>query len=47
MQTDIKLWYTELENRFRESPSVAFSRLESLRYTISDVRARKDPEDYV
>ncbi|KAL8794664.1 MAG: hypothetical protein Q9182_007604, partial [Xanthomendoza sp. 2 TL-2023] len=47
LQTSIDLWCTELESRFRESPSVALSRLEGLRYTISDVRARKDPEDLI
>ena len=47
MQNNINNWCTELENRFRQAPGMALAKLESLRYTISDVRARKDPEEYV
>ena len=47
LKTNLELWCKELEKRFREAPGVALSKLESLRYTIADVRARRDPEDYI
>lgn len=47
LQTGVELWCKELEARFREAPGVALSKLEALRYTVQDVRARKDPEEYV
>ena len=47
LQTNIELWCKELENRFREAPGIALAKLERLTYTVADVRARKDPEDYI
>ena len=43
----IDIWYYELEGRFRETLIIALAKLESLRYLILDVRARKDPEEYI
>ena len=43
----ISLWCRSLENRFREAPGKALSRLEALRYTTKDVRQHKDPEHYL
>ncbi|KAI4221405.1 MAG: hypothetical protein L6R40_008635, partial [Gallowayella cf. fulva] len=40
-------WCNHLEERFRDSPSRSLALLESIRYTVRDVRARKDPADYV
>ena len=47
LQTSTDLWCAELEARFREAPGIALAKLERLAYTIADVRARKDPEDYI
>ncbi|KAL8716211.1 MAG: hypothetical protein Q9220_000116 [cf. Caloplaca sp. 1 TL-2023] len=47
LQTNVEPWCSELEARFREPPNVALARLESLRFTVADVRARRDPEEYV
>ena len=41
---DVTAWCEALETRFRESPGVSLARLETIRYTVRDVRARKDPE---
>ena len=46
LRNSINLWCTELVTRFREAPNVALSRLEASYYTILDVRAKRDPEDY-
>ena len=46
LRNNINLWCTELVTRFREAPDVALSRLEAFHYIISDVRAKRDPEDY-
>ena len=46
LRSGIDLWCTELVTRFRETPGVVFSRLEASYYIISDVRAKRDPEDY-
>ena len=43
----IELWCKALEDRFRESPGTSLSRLESLRYTVRDARAKRDPEEFV
>ncbi|RKF62284.1 hypothetical protein OnM2_034088, partial [Erysiphe neolycopersici] len=47
LKASIENWCTELETRFRMSPGVALEKLEKLKYTISDVRRRKDPEEFV
>lgn len=47
MATNTDIWCQGLENRFREAPTVALSKLENLRYSVADVRARKDPEEYI
>jgi hypothetical protein len=47
LKTGIDLWCTELEVRFRDAPGAALEKLESLRYTVRDARARRDPEDFV
>ncbi|KAI1000086.1 hypothetical protein K3495_g8113 [Podosphaera aphanis] len=47
LKTNLDYWCTELEHRFKESPIVALRKLENLRYSIRDVRAKKDLEDYV
>ena len=44
---DVKEWCKALETRFRDPPSRALAMLESLRYTINDVRRRKDPINYI
>ena len=43
----VQSWCDALETRFRESPGVSLARLETIKYTIRDVRARKDPEEYI
>ncbi|KAL9591807.1 MAG: hypothetical protein Q9179_007352, partial [Wetmoreana sp. 5 TL-2023] len=47
LQTSVDLWCKELEARFRESPNTALDKSEKARYTVSDARARKDPEEYI
>ncbi|RDL33672.1 uncharacterized protein BP5553_08040 [Venustampulla echinocandica] len=47
LKTGIDLWCSELETRFRDAPGAALEKLEASRYTIRDVRSRKDPEDFV
>ncbi|RKF55936.1 hypothetical protein OnM2_085014 [Erysiphe neolycopersici] len=47
LPTNLNFWCSELERRFQESPSVALSKLERLRYTVRDVQARKKPEEFV
>ena len=46
-QNALKEWCDALESRFRDSPGKSLSIVEAIRYTIRDVRARKDPADYV
>ena len=36
-----------LESRFRDSPGKSLTLLESIRYTVQDVRDKRDPADYV
>ena len=36
-----------LEERFKDSPGKSLASLESIKYSIRDVRARKDPADFV
>ena len=36
-----------MKARFRDSPDKSLSIMKAIRYTIKDVRARKDPTDYV
>ena len=43
----VKEWCDALESRFRDSPSKSLTALEAIRYTVRDVRARRDPSDYV
>lgn len=43
----IKEWCDALEARFRDSPGKSLTLLELIRYTVRDVRSRKDPADYV
>ena len=45
--TSVDLWCPELEKRFKEIPTVALQKLKSLRYTNSDTRARKGPEEFI
>ena len=40
-------WYNSLEDRFKDLPSKLLSLLEQVRYTIRDIRNRKDPIDYI
>ena len=40
-------WCSAFEERFRESPLRSLDLLEKLRYTIQDVRIRRDRADYV
>ncbi|RKF62352.1 hypothetical protein OnM2_034065 [Erysiphe neolycopersici] len=47
LKASIENWCTELETRFRMSPGVALEKLEKPKYTISDVRRRQDPEEFV
>lgn len=47
LNASIEHWCSELEDRFRDPPSIADQKLNALRYTIADVRARKHPEDFV
>ncbi|RKF54766.1 hypothetical protein OnM2_095032 [Erysiphe neolycopersici] len=47
LKASIENWCEELECRFRMSPGVALEKLERLKYTIGDVRRRKDPEEYL
>ena len=46
-QNNLKEWCDALEARFRDSPGKSLSIVEAIRYTVRDVRARKDPADYV
>ena len=46
-QNKLKEWCDALEARFRDSPGKSLSIVEAVRYTVRDVRARKDPADYV
>ena len=46
-QNGVKEWCDALETRFRDSPGRSLSIVEAIRYTVKDVRARKDPADYV
>ena len=46
-QNSVKEWCDALEARFRDSPGRSLSIVEAIRYTVKDVRARKDPSDYV
>ena len=43
----VKEWYNALETRFRNSPGKSLSVLESVRYSTKEVRARKDPVDFI
>lgn len=43
----VKEWCDALEARFRDSPGKSLTLLEMIRYTVRDVRNRKDPSDYV
>ena len=43
----VKEWCDALEARFRDSPGKSLSVLESVRYGIKEVRARKDPVDFM
>lgn len=43
LKASIENWCNELETRFRMSPGLALEKLEKLKYTISDVRHRRDP----
>lgn len=47
LRNSVEEWCKALEARFRDSPSRALAMLESLRYTVNDVRRRKDPVDYI
>lgn len=47
MMTNIDLWCTELEKRFRDAPGQALTKLERLKYTMSDAQDRKDPEQFI
>lgn len=47
LMTNIDLWCESLEKRFAEASNVSLQKLEKLRYTIADVRSRKDPEEYI
>ncbi|KKY13621.1 putative reverse [Phaeomoniella chlamydospora] len=47
LQSRINLWYSLLEEKFREVPSVAYAKLESLRFTVQDIKDGKDPEEYI
>lgn len=47
LNASIEHWCSELEDRFRDPPGIADQKLNALRYTIADVRARKHPEDFV
>ena len=40
-------WCDALETRFRNSPGRSLSIVEAIRYTVKDVRTKKDPADYV
>ena len=46
-QNGVKEWCDALESRFRDSPDKSLSIVEAIRYTIRDIRARKNPADYV
>ena len=43
----MKQWIEILEERFRDSPGTSLKILEKIRYTINDVRERRDPATYV
>lgn len=43
----ITLWTSALVNKFKESPTVALTRLTALKYTASDARQKHEPADYV
>lgn len=43
----VKEWYNALETRFRNSLGKSLSVLESIRYSIKEVRVRKDPVDFI
>ncbi|RKF53462.1 hypothetical protein OnM2_105004c [Erysiphe neolycopersici] len=47
LKASIENWCEELETRFQMSPGIALERLERLKYTIVDVKQRKDPEEFM
>ena len=40
-------WCDALESRSRDSPRKSLTLLESIRYTVQDVRDKRDPAEYV
>lgn len=44
---EISLWTNALVHKFKESATVALTRLNSVKYTISDARQKHEPTDYV
>ncbi|RKF80853.1 hypothetical protein GcM3_041025 [Golovinomyces cichoracearum] len=47
LNTGIEDWCDELKFHLHLSPGVALEKLESLEYTIADIRRHKDLEDFV
>ena len=43
----VRSWCDALEERFRDPPGKSLTLLEKIRYTVKDVRNRRDPADYV
>ena len=43
----VKEWCDALEARFRDSPGKSLTLLKQIRYTVKDVRDKKDPSDFV
>lgn len=47
LKTNLQFWIDKLEARFRKPAGFAFEILKQTRYTVRDVRTKRDPIEYV